>query len=83
MASYCEGQGLIFINNNNIDSTCFNRWTLSLLLNKKGYSKFSLNLLESMKSISLDAMHVAQRIESSSNISLRKSTCETLKCFQQ
>ena len=48
MASDSEGQGLIFINNN-IDGTCLNRGRLHL--NKKGYSKFSLNLIELMKSI--------------------------------
>ena len=40
MASYSEGQGLIFTNNNNINGTCFIR--RRLLLNKKGCSKFSL-----------------------------------------
>ena len=49
MASYCESQGLIFLNDNNIDGICLNRGGLHL--NKKGYSKFSLNLIESMKSI--------------------------------
>ena len=72
-----EGQGLIIINNNNIDGTCLNRGRLHL--NKKGYSKFSLNLIESVKSIWLDVVHAAQLIETSSNISLRKSTYETLK----
>ena len=48
MASYSEGQGLTFINNNNIDGACLNRGRLHL--NKKGYGKFSLNLIESMKS---------------------------------
>ena len=48
MASYSEGQGYFSINNNNIDRTCLNRGKLHL--NNKGYSKFSLNLLESMKS---------------------------------
>ena len=49
MASYSEGQWLIFVNNNNIDGTCLNRGRL--YLNKKGCSKFSLNLFESMKSV--------------------------------
>ena len=49
MASYSEGQKLIFINNNNINRTCLNRLTLHL--NNRGYSKFSLDLIESMKSI--------------------------------
>ena len=49
MASHSEDQGLIFTNNNNIDGTCLNRGRLHL--NKKGYSKFSHNLIESMKSI--------------------------------
>ena len=47
MASHSEGQGYFSINNN-IDRTCLNRGKLHL--NNKGYSKFSLNLLESMKS---------------------------------
>ena len=46
---------------------------------KKGYSKFSLNLIESVKNIWLDVMHTAQHIETSSNISLWKSTYEALK----
>ena len=77
MASYSEGQGYFSINNNNIDRTCLNRGKLHL--NNKGYSKFSLNLLESMKSTWLDVMHSAQLIETSSNISLRKSIYEVLK----
>ena len=77
MASYREGQGRIFINNNNIDGTCLNRGRLHL--NKKGYSKFSLNLIQSMKSMSLHVMHAAQLIESSSNISLRKYAYKALK----
>ena len=55
MAPYSEGQGLIFISNDNIDGTCLNRGRLQL--NKKGYSKFS------MKSIWLDVMNAAQLIE--------------------
>ena len=49
MASYSEGQGLIFINNNNIDGTCLN--SARLHLNKKSLSKLSLNSIESMKSL--------------------------------
>ena len=49
MASYSEGQRLLFIDNDNVDGTCLNRGRLHL--NKTGYSKFSLNLIESMKSI--------------------------------
>ena len=49
MASYSKVQGLIFININNMNGTCLNRGRLHL--NKKGYSKFSLNLIESVKSI--------------------------------
>ena len=49
MASYSEGQRLIFIKDSNIDGTCLNRGRLHL--NKKGYNKFSLNLIESMESI--------------------------------
>ena len=48
MASYSEGQELIFKNNINIDGTCLNRGRLHLNiydLNKKGYSKFSLKVL--------------------------------------
>ena len=41
-------QGLIFINDHNIDGTCLNRGRLHL--DKIDYSKFSLNLIESMKS---------------------------------
>ena len=48
MTSYSEGQRLIFINNN-IDGTCLNRGRLHS--NKKDYSKFSLNLIESIKDI--------------------------------
>ena len=45
MVSYGEVQEFIFINNdNNIDGTCFHRGPLHL--NKKGYSKFSLNFVE-------------------------------------
>ena len=77
MASYREGQGRIFINDNNIDGTCLNRGRLHL--NKKDYSKFSLNLIQSMKSMSLLVMHAAQLIETSSNISLRKYAYEALK----
>ena len=40
MTSYGEGQGLIFVNNNNIDGTYLDRGRLHL--NKKGYSKFHL-----------------------------------------
>ena len=76
MASYSEGQGYFSINNN-IDRTCLNRGKLHL--NNKGYSKFSLNLLESMKSTWLDVMHSVQLRETSSNISLRKSIYEVLK----
>ena len=47
MTSYSEGQRLIFINN--IDGTCLNRGRLHS--NKKDYSKFSLNLIESIKGI--------------------------------
>ena len=47
MVSYSEVQELVFINNNNnIDCTCFNRGRLHL--NKKGYSKFSLNFDENL-----------------------------------
>ena len=49
MASYSEGQGLIFINKNNINRTCLN--TGRSHLNKKGYSKFLLNLIELIKSL--------------------------------
>ena len=77
MASYSERQGLTFINNNNIDGACLHRGRLHS--NKKDYGEFSLNLIESMKIIWLDVKHVAQLIENSSNISLRKSTCEALK----
>ena len=75
MASSRQGQRLIFTDNNSIDGTCLNRGRLHW--NKKGSSKFSLNLIESMKSIWLDV----QLFETSSNISLRKSTYETLKCL--
>ena len=44
MASYSEGQRLLFIDNDNVDGTCLNRGRLRL--NKTGYSKFSLNLIE-------------------------------------
>ena len=47
MALFSKGQGLIFINNNGIDGACLNRGRLHL--NKKCCSKFSLNLIESMK----------------------------------
>ena len=47
MAAYIEGEGLNFINNENIDG--LNRERLNLTI--KGYSEFSLNLIESMKSI--------------------------------
>ena len=70
--SYSEGQGLIFINNNNIDGKYRNR--VRLHLNKKGYSKLSLNLNKSMKSIWLDVMHTVRLIEISSNISSWQST---------
>lgn len=59
MVSYRAGQGLIFIGSNNIDGTCLNRGRLRL--NEKGCGKFTLNLIESMKSIWLHAMHVAQQ----------------------
>ena len=48
MASYRERRGLIFTNNNSIDSAVLNRGILHL--NKKDYRKFSLNLIEWMKS---------------------------------
>ena len=38
MASYSEGQRLLFIDNDNVDGTCLNRGRLHL--NKTGYSKF-------------------------------------------
>ena len=44
MASYSEGQRLLFVDNDNVDGTCLNRGRLRL--NKTGYSKFSLNLIE-------------------------------------
>ena len=82
MASYLEAQGaqVLFINTDNIDATCLNRERLHL--NKKGCSKFSFNLIESMKSMRLDVVHAAQFIKTSSNVSLRKSTYETLKSLR-
>ena len=80
MASYSEGHKLIFTTNNDSDGTCLNRRRLHL--NKKGYSKFLLNLIELMKSIYFDFMHAAQLRQTSSNISLCKSIYEALKCHR-
>ena len=56
IVSWDQVQEFIFIyNDNNIDGTYLNRGRLHL--NKKEYSKFSLNLFESMKSVWLDVMH--------------------------
>ena len=55
MASYSEGQGFIFINNNSTDITWLNR--ARLYLRKK--TTVNSHLIESMKSIWLDAMHTA------------------------
>ena len=43
MTPYSEGEGLIFVNNNNIDGTCLNRGRLHL--NEEGYSRFHLTEL--------------------------------------
>ena len=96
MASYSEGQGVIFINNNTNDNINNNNNNNDnnndnidctclnrdrLLLNKKSYSNFYFNLNELIKSIWLDVIYAAQLTETSGNISLRKSIYEAIKCL--
>ena len=49
LENLCEGKGMIFINNNSIDSTCLNRSKLHL--NKSGTSPLIKNFSKAINSV--------------------------------
>ena len=49
LENLCKGKGMIFINDSNIDSTCFNRSKLNL--NKSGTSSLIKNFSNAVDSV--------------------------------
>ena len=60
LENLCKGKGIKFINNNNIDGSCFNRSKLHL--NKSGTALLVKNFLQALRPQFVDTLFIVRRV---------------------